>query len=139
MAVASHAGHRRAWWASMRVSLRRTAVRIGVLAAVAVGLANLHLPWRPETLCALRQWTGLPCPLCGTTTAAVHVGHLDIVGGLAANPFTVIVIGLIATSPLTGVGRWWDERLTNRRRAVICVALFAVAELWQLHRFGLVP
>ena len=127
----------RPWHGTFATALRRTAIRCAGLATVAVVLANLNLPWRPPTLCALRQWAGLPCPLCGTTTAAVHLGQLDVVGAFAANPFTLVVIGLVVTAPLTGIGRWWEVKLTNRWRALAVVVLFAAAELWQLHRFGL--
>lgn len=112
---------------------------MGVLGAVALVLANLQLPWRPTTLCALRGTIGIPCPLCGTTTAAVHIGQLDLLGALAANPFTVTIIALIATAPLTGIDRWWDTSLRSRPRALICIALFVAAEVWQLFRVDLLP
>lgn len=131
-------GLRRPWEGSLRSALWRTGLRIGVMGLVAVILANINLPWRPATLCALRQFTGIPCPLCGTTTAAVHAGSLDIVGALAANPVTVVIIALLATSPLTGIGRWW-ETMSNRPRVLLCIALFAAAEVWQLFRYGLLP
>lgn len=130
---------RRPWRGALSDALRRTSVRVGALAVIAVVLANLHLPWRPTTLCILRQLTGIPCPLCGTTTAAVHAGSLDILGALAANPFTLVVIGIFATAPITGASRFWNEKLTNRSRPLVCVALLAAAEIWQLHRFGLLP
>jgi hypothetical protein len=128
---------RRAWARRpLHDKLLRTAVRLGGLGAVAVFLANLHLPWRPSTLCILRQYTGVPCPFCGTTTAAVHMGHLDIVGAFAANPFVLLVIAIVATAPLTGAIRRWDA-LSGRRRVLICVALLFASEIWQLFRFGL--
>lgn len=139
MTVESRALWRRPWRYSLDDAMRRTAVRLGWLTVIAVFLANLHLPWRPSTLCILRMLTGIPCPLCGTTTAGVELGNLDFVGAIAANPLTLGVIGLVATAPLTGVGRWWEETLTNRARALVCVALLAAAEVWQLHRFGLLP
>lgn len=133
------ASARRPWRGSLADALRRTGVRLGVLGVLAVVLANLDLPWRPPTLCLLRQMTGVPCPLCGTTTAAVHVGNLDVVGALAANPFVLLFVGLVATSPLTAALRWWEEKLTNRSRVLVAVALLAAAEAWQLHRYGLLP
>lgn len=110
-----------------------------MLGVAAVVLANPQLPWRPPTLCLLRAASVIPCPLYGTTTAAVHLGRFDVVAALAANPFTVTALALVATAPLTGVGRWWDTALGNRPRALLCVALCGAAELWQLFRFGLPP
>lgn len=128
---------RRAWARRpIHDKLLRTAARLAGLGAVAVFLANLHLPWRPPTLCILRQYTGIPCPFCGTTTAAVHAGHLDVVGALAANPFVLIVTAVIATAPLTGALRGWDA-LSGRTRVLVCGALLLASEIWQLFRFGL--
>lgn len=128
---------RRAWARRpLQDQLLRTAVRLGGLGAVAVFLANLHLPWRPRTLCLLREFTGIPCPFCGTTTAAVHAGHLDVVGALMANPFVLVVTAIIATAPLTGALRRWDA-LSGRGRVLACVALLLASEIWQLFRFGL--
>lgn len=128
---------RRAWARRpLHDRLLRTAVRLAGLGAVAVFLANLHLPWRPSTLCILRQYTGIPCPFCGSTTAAVHAGHLDIVGAFAANPFVLVVTAIIATAPLTGAIRRWDA-LSGRGRVLICLALLFASEIWQLFRFGL--
>ncbi|MFN2536917.1 MAG: DUF2752 domain-containing protein, partial [Mycobacteriales bacterium] len=60
--------------------LRSAATRITVLLTAAVLLSLLHLPWRPRTVCVLRTFTGIPCPLCGGTTAAVNVGRGDLLG-----------------------------------------------------------
>ena len=139
MAVTTRTAPWRPWRGALRDALRRVGIRVGALSLLALVLANLRLPWRPSTLCPMRTWLGVPCPLCGTTTAAVHLGHLDVVAALAANPVTLVVIGLAVTAPLTGAGRLWDETLTNKTRPVLCVALLVVAEVWQLHRFGLLP
>lgn len=128
---------RRAWAGRpLHDKLLRTVARLAGLGAVAVFLADLHLPWRPRTLCLLREFTGIPCPFCGTTTAAVHAGHLDVVGALAANPFAVMIVAIIATAPLTGALRCWDA-LSGRGRVLFCVALLVASEMWQLFRFGL--
>ncbi|MHB8718687.1 MAG: DUF2752 domain-containing protein [Candidatus Dormibacteria bacterium] len=113
---------------------QRAAARIAAMACLVVVVASVHPP-RPPSLCVLRTLTGIPCPFCGGTTAAVHLGHGDLVGALKASPLAVFLIGwtpLIGAVPLP---RWWRNR--RRRRAVI-LAVLAFAELWQLCRFGVI-
>ena len=110
------------------------AARTAGVAAAVLAASLVHLPGRPSTLCLLRTVTGIPCPFCGGTTAAVHLGHGDVTGALRASPLAVV---LLAVLPVLGViprPRWWADRFA--RRAAIVVALFA-SEMWQLHRFGL--
>ena len=104
---------------------RRTA---GLVLAVAV-LAAVHLSGRPSTVCGLRALTGVPCPLCGGTTAGVRLGHGDVLGALRASPVAVLGAVGFALEPLglPSLGRY-------RWLFVNLVALGA--ELWQLARFG---
>lgn len=118
-----------------RAALARVGVRVVALAAVVVVLAAVHLR-RPPTLCLLRATTGVPCPFCGGTTAAVDVGHGHLGAALAASPLGV---ALLAGWPLLGTVRapqwWWRHR---SRLIAAVLAVLALAEIWQLHRFGLV-
>jgi hypothetical protein len=104
--------------------------------ALAVGAAVLgavHLRHRPATICPFRALTGLPCPFCGGTTAAVRLGHADIRGALSASP---LAVAMLLAWPLVGVvapPRWWRRR---RWRVAAIVAVLVTAELWQLVRFG---
>jgi hypothetical protein len=115
-----------------------TAVRLGAGVLAAVGVAHLQIIGRPATICPLRALTGIPCPLCGGTTAAVRLGRFDVAGALAANPVAVLFgIAFIATPLLLGRGgldRLSPRGRRNTTRAVI-VAL-AFSEVWQLVRFG---
>ena len=115
------------------------AIRLGSTAAAAILLAHLRLAGRPATICPLRALTGLPCPLCGGTTAAVRLGHFDLFGALAANPVAVVFGVALVTSPLA-LGPGGLERLsaTGRRKLTraIIVAL-VLSEIWQLSRFGI--
>jgi uncharacterized protein DUF2752 len=57
---------------------------------VAVASA-LAAPWAREAAslvpaCLFYSWTGLPCPTCGGTHAAVALSRLDFAGAFAANP-----------------------------------------------------
>ncbi|HET7312010.1 MAG TPA: DUF2752 domain-containing protein [Mycobacteriales bacterium] len=111
------------------VASRYVAMGVAVLA-----VAALHVR-RPATLCLLRATTGVPCPFCGGTTAAVHLGHGDVRGAVAASPLALL---MLAAWPLLGVvraPRWWHMRAA--RWSVIAVVLVS-AEVWQLLRFGLI-
>jgi hypothetical protein len=110
--------------------------RYAAVALVAVALASLHLRHRPATLCLFRELTGLPCPFCGGTTAAVRLGHARLGGALQASP---LAVGVLAAWPLRGalhLSSVWDS---PRRRLLLTVAVLAASELYQLHRFGIVP
>jgi len=68
----------------------------GVLvAAGALGAAWLHLGF-PTPVCHFREWTGIPCPTCGSTRLAEALLSGDIVGALAWNP--LIFFGLAAVA-----------------------------------------
>jgi hypothetical protein len=117
-----------------RRAARLVASRYLGMAVVVVAVAALHVR-RPSTLCLLRATTGVPCPFCGGTTAAVRLGHADIRGALAASPLGLLMIG---SWPLIGVVRppsWWGARTV--RWSLIAIVLVS-AEVWQLLRFGLI-
>src|SRR4051794_32828086 len=99
--------------------------RFAVLTVGVIGLAALRIP-RPPTLCLLRGTTGIPCPFCGSTTAAVHLGHADIAGAVSASPLAVAICVGFVLLPLTRrsslVTRW--SELPHRWRQVI--PIFAI-------------
>jgi hypothetical protein len=79
--------------------------------------------------------TGIPCPFCGGTTAAVHLGHGDVGGAVRASPLAVL---LITGWPLAGAvrpPRWWSKPPV---RYVMIAATLAVAEMWQLLRLHVI-
>jgi len=109
--------------------------RYAMVVLAAVGLAALHLRHRPATVCIFREVTGLPCPFCGGTTAAVRLGHGHIGGALAASP---LAVAMLATWPLLNVVRpplWWRSR--RLRWAALALVLIG-SEIWQLVRFGII-
>lgn len=117
--------------------------RFGVLAAVVAGLAALRVP-RPPTLCLLRETTGIPCPMCGFTTAAVHLGHADLFGAVGVSPLAVAACLGFVLIPVTRYSRpaaLWREAPHRWRQLIpvfASVALLAFGEIWQLVRFGVV-
>ena len=97
--------------------------------------------WLP---CPLRTLTGVPCPLCGMTTAATGLAAGDLGAVLAANPFVLVLAGFTvlmavvmaarALGWMAGAAQW----PASRRRQSYWVAGVLAAASWafQLHRFG---
>jgi Protein of unknown function (DUF2752) len=111
------------------------AKRYLAVAVVAVVVGALHIPHRPATLCLFREVTGIPCPLCGGTTAAVRLGHGNMTGAFGASP---LAVALLATAPLLGTFRtpgWWQ---VPRTRVLLIAAVLVASEVWQLVRFGVI-
>lgn len=133
---------------SARSGLRSSAARLAFGAIGALTLAHLTIPGRPATVCPLRASTGIPCPICGGTTAAVRIGHADVVGALRANPF--VVLGALAVALLPAVAAlrhtrirvsgWAGDGSRLPPRALLAVAALVVvgSEFWQLVRFGII-
>ena len=113
--------------------------RFAVLGAAAVGLAAVHVPGRPHTLCIFRAVTGLPCPLCGGTTAAVRVGQGRLGAALTANPVVVLAaLALVLVSTEYGRRAVWSWRaLPPWSRLLLGGVVLVLSEGWQLIRFGL--
>jgi len=105
---------------------------------VALGGEGLWLP------CPLRTLTGIPCPLCGMTTAATGLASGDLGAAMAANPFVLLLAGFTlvmavlmaarAIGRVPGAAQW----PASRRRQSYWLAAVLVAASWvfQLHRFG---
>jgi predicted ABC-type sugar transport system permease subunit len=116
--------------------------RVGVGAVAALALANLHVPGRPATLCPFRALTGIPCPFCGGTTAAVHIGRFDLLGALRANPVIVFGAVVVAATPAliafrsSRYGARWPALPSRTVKWAIALAL-VLSEVWQLFRFGI--
>jgi Protein of unknown function (DUF2752) len=109
-----------------------------VVYQAALGGEGLALP------CPLRTLTGVPCPLCGMTTAATGLASGDLGAALAANPFVLVLAGFTlvmvvlmaarAIGRLEGPAQWPESR--RRQTYWLAGALAAASWAFQLHRFG---
>ena len=104
----------------------------------ALGGEGLWLP------CPLRTLTGIPCPLCGMTTAATGLASGDLGAALAANPFVLVLAGFTVAMAVLMAARVLGrlappaQSAESRRRQGYWVAGVLAAASWafQLHRFG---
>ena len=127
----------------VRRGLSTSLLRALLGAVGALIAAHLVLPDRPATLCPLRALTGIPCPICGSTTAAVRLGHFDLSGALRANPFTIVAALALVIAPAVTAMRRSRGFLpptppVRRLLAAVCVAVAALSEIWQLFRFDII-
>lgn len=133
------------WRRALQVSATRTVALGG--AALALSVVQSLGPGRRLFLCPLRAVTGIPCPLCGGTTAAIDLARLDIPAALGANPLAVVGALLFVLAPVLLLTRALPftrgMRLSRALRDVPGVQLLALtgvlvfSEVWQLARFGL--
>ena len=97
--------------------------------------------WLP---CPLRTLTGIPCPLCGMTTAATGLAAGDLGAAMAANPFVLLLAGftlvmaVMMAARAVGLAHGAAQWPASRRRQSYRVAAVLAAASWafQLHRFG---
>jgi hypothetical protein len=121
-----------------RSAFSTAAARVGAMGAAAVLLGQLTHPDSTYVICPLRALTGLPCPLCGGTTAAASAGRLRLGDALLANPFAVAVAVLFALIPLARISAQPRPKhgRSAYRQAALLGSVVVAAELWQLGRFG---
>lgn len=112
-----------------------TRLAVAVTGSLLLGAIRWHRPSALSTVCILRGTTGIPCPLCGGTTAFVRLGRGRPLAALAANPFVLLVALAVVVAP-TGV---WHRLARAHQRQVwtLVLVLTAASWLWQLGRFGM--
>jgi hypothetical protein len=134
--VAVRASATQHWRGAARSTAARVAAMGGAAGALSL-LQTLH-PQQALVVCPLRTVTGIPCPLCGGTTAAISVARLDLVGALRANPVAVLGALAFALAPL-GLLSLVGRRPSRRVSVWAIAAALAFAELWQLVRYDVLP
>jgi hypothetical protein len=88
----------------------------------AAGLSGAFLVlvrWQPDALSLLRPcpflaMTGIPCPTCGTTRAALALSHGQIADAFAANPLATTALVLLLPAAVVSVVR---QRVATPARA----------------------
>jgi len=78
----------------------------GVLLAGA-GLAAVWLQvGLPRPLCLFREWTGIPCPSCGSTRMVEALLAGEIAVAFMHNPLVFTVLATVAIWALLSAARW---------------------------------
>ena len=128
----------------VRLAPRRTSRRVlssfdrlALATVCSLGAAWVHENHDPGALCPLRRLTGVPCPLCGSTTVFMEAGAGHWTAALSANPFTVVAFLVFLAVPIAGIdpAQSWVALPAWRRNLLLGLVL-ALSWLWQLHRFG---
>lgn len=111
--------------------------RLAATAAASVAAAWVHQNHDPGALCPLRRLTGVPCPLCGSTTVFMEAGAGHWGAALLANPLTVVAALVFLAAPLLALDPVVRiAGLPERVRWAGFAVLLAGSWLWQLHRYA---
>lgn len=81
--------------------------------------------WARITVCPTTHVFGIPCPLCGGTTAAVRLARGEVAPALASNPLAVLLVVAIAGYSLLWLA--FARRLTTTLPAPMVAALLLLA------------
>jgi hypothetical protein len=91
----------------------------------------------PRPVCALKRWTGLPCPTCGTTRLGEALLRGDLVEAAAWNPLVFAFLAVAAlwagastTRVLLGLRPWHVALAGKERRILAVAAVLAVVATW---------
>lgn len=106
--------------------------RGAAIAMLAAGPVLALMPGHAGLPCPLRTLTGVPCPLCGSTTSVEDVFRGHVVAAIQANP---LGLGVVAAALFLLV-----RRPRHALRVPGVVVALTVLGLWlfELHRFSLI-
>ncbi|WP_370148602.1 DUF2752 domain-containing protein [Streptacidiphilus sp. EB129] len=120
-----------------RGRIRPVLLRGGAAALAALAAAAVHSTHDPGVVCPFRLLTGIPCPVCGSTTLFIDLGQGRPVAALLANPVTAVAGLALLLGPLGVEQRW--RALPKQARVGVLLTAAALSWLWQLRRLGLLP
>lgn len=98
----------------------------GAVAAAALGggaIAAHLLPESGPTICPFALGSGVACPLCGLTRAALSLLRGDVAGALSLHPLLVPLIGVALAVWLRPGAKWAEPTMT---KAAALTAAFVV-------------
>jgi hypothetical protein len=127
----------------------RAGLPVGALVggALAVG-GTLTAVWLrlglPRPVCLLREWTGVPCPTCGTTRLIEALLAGDLLGALAWNPLVFLILTAVAVWAVLSAASFafrqtWRVALSPRERTsarILAIAALVGGWAWVLWRNG---
>ena len=116
----------------------------GITAAFGLALVR----FKPDLVlrlahCPLRDMTGIPCPTCGGTHAAVALANGRLTDAFAANPLVVFgligfgfwLLGGLIMTVIPGLRR--DPAFTSREKRtarIMAVLMILAAWVWEIFR-----
>ena len=84
---------------------------------LALGAAPVLVAMNDVTLCAFRQVTGMPCPLCGGTHACAALLEGNFAGAWQAGPGAVVLLAVaLAHSVQLAYEAWVGQEVQPRWR-----------------------
>jgi hypothetical protein len=117
---------------------------VGAVLAVGGALTAVWLRLGlPRPVCLLQEWTGVPCPTCGTTRLLEALLAGDMLGALAWNPLVFLGLTAVAGWAVLSAVRFtfglptWRLALSPRERiaaGVLTVAALIGGWAWVLWR-----
>jgi hypothetical protein len=135
----------------MRIGLRKKApgeieygLIYGTIAFLGLLAARILPMARLVPSCPFHRMTGLPCPTCGGTRAAVLLSHGDVSAALSMNPLVVVAFlgallffirSLVAHA--FGLPRVTVDLAAPEKNALRCAAVLVVLAQWVYLSFSL--
>jgi len=133
-----------------RRSHERAGLPVGALVGGALAVGGvLTAVWLrfglPRPVCLLREWTGIPCPTCGTTRLIEVLLSGDLLGALAWNPLVFLILTAVAVWAVLSAVRFafglpaWRVVLSPRERTgarMLAIAALIGGWAWVLWRNG---
>lgn len=91
---------------AVEVTGPRFGVIVGCGLVLGAGVAAVWLRLGlPRSVCYFREWTGVPCPTCGSSRMVEALLGGDVFEALRWNPVALLTLGLLALWSVTSIFR----------------------------------